>query len=129
MGERFRDRVPVRNEEAGSCRRIVVGINSDRAVKELKGEDRPVNGEQDRLNLVQSIRWVDEAFIFDSTQNIDALEQVSPDILVKGGEWTADEVRGRDGVSDDIEIKICPLFKDHSTTNTMKKVKEWQKKS
>ena len=78
--------------------KLVVGINSDRAVKELKGEDRPVNGEQDRLNLVQSIRWVDEAFIFDSTQNIDALEQVSPDILVKGGEWTADEVRGRDGV-------------------------------
>ena len=109
--------------------RLIVAINSDQSVRKLKGDDRPINDENDRLTMIQSIRWVDEAFIFDSTDTVDAISNVNPDIVVKGGEWTKDEVRERDNIPEDIEVKICPLFKNKSTTNTLKKIVSWQKKS
>ena len=109
--------------------RLIVAINSDESVKKLKGDDRPINDENDRLTMIQSIRWVDEAFIFDSTDTVDVISNVNPDIVVKGGEWTKDEVRERDNIPEDIEVKICPLFKNKSTTNTLKKIVSWQKKS
>jgi len=109
--------------------KLIVAVNSDKSVKKLKGDSRPINNENDRLSMIQSIRWVDEAFIFDSTETKDVLSEVNPDILVKGGEWTKEEVRKRDNVPNYIDVKICPLFRDKSTTNTLKKVIQWQKES
>ena len=113
-------------------KKLVVGINSDKAVKSLKGEDRPINNENDRKRVLESLGMVDQVIIFDNIDPHELRESLAPDILVKGGEWSKEEVRERDKVSDQIEIKICPFVKDHSTTNTIKKISDistCQKKS
>ena len=110
--------------------KLVVGINSDRAVKALKGPTRPINNESDRKKMLESIDCVDEVVVFDDTDTKLVIDSVCPDILVKGGEWTADQVRIRDEVPNNIDIKIYPLVADYSTTNVLKKIKTidgWQK--
>ena len=103
--------------------KLIVGINSDRATRQLKGPDRPINNENDRKLVLQSIKDVDEVVIFDDVATQGIINQVKPDIVVKGGEWPAEEVRRRDNIPDDINVKIFPLVKDYSTTNVVKRIK------
>ncbi len=110
--------------------KLVVGINSDRAVKVLKGPARPINNHHDRRKMLESIECVDEVIVFDDTDTQDVVDTLRPNILVKGGEWTADQVRVRDEIPQEIEIKIYPLVADYSTTNVLKKIKTtegWEK--
>ena len=112
--------------------KLIVGINSDAAVKKFKGSNRPINSQADRKRVLESLGMVDQVIIFDDADPYDLRESLHPQTLVKGGEWTAEEIRTRDRVSDSIEIKICPFVKDYSTTNTLKKISDldsWQKKS
>lgn len=104
--------------------KLIVGINSDRATKILKGEGRPVNDEKTRKAILESLDMVDEVVIFDDIKTFDIVRQLRPNILVKGGEWTAEQVRERDQVPPEIEIKVCPLVGGFSTTNTLKRVQE-----
>jgi ribose 5-phosphate isomerase B len=111
-------------EFAGSLGdKLIVAINSDRSVKELKGSSRPVVCELDRKKILESIKEVDEVIIFDDEESSNIFQQIEPDIIVKGGEWTAEEVRKRDNIPDDIQIKIFPLVSDYSTTEILKKIK------
>lgn len=106
--------------------KLVVGINSDRAVKLLKGEDRPVNNELVRKTLLESLSCVDEVVIFDDIKTYDIIRQIKPDIVVKGEEgYTLEEVRGRDQIPPEIEIILAPHLGDHSTTNLIKKIREY----
>ena len=109
--------------------KLIVAVNSDKSVKKLKGDSRPINSEMDRLKLIQSLRWVDDAFVFDSCETKEMIEAIQPDVVVKGGEWTAAEVRERDEIPDQVDVKIFPLKSNYSTTNTLQKVTSWQKKS
>ena len=108
----------------------MVGINDDLSVRELKGPTRPVNSQIDRKKVLDSIREIDEVIIFDGDlQKI--RDQVNPHVVVKGGEWTREEVRERDKVPSDVEVRIFPFIKDYSTTNIIKKAKSlktWKKK-
>lgn len=105
--------------------KLIVGINSDRAAKLLKGEDRPVNNELVRKTLLESLSFVDEVVIFDDVKTGDIVRQIKPDILVKGDEgYTVEEVRQRDGVPPEVEIKICPKLADYSTTGIIKKIRK-----
>lgn len=104
--------------------RLIVGINSDRAVRILKGQNRPINNEQARKAILESLDCVDQVVIFDDVKTHDLIRVLKPDVLVKGGEWTAEEVRSRDQVPADIEIKICPLVEGFSTTDIIKKIEE-----
>jgi len=104
--------------------KLVVGINSDRATKILKGESRPINDEQSRKAILDSLDCVDQVIIFDDINTVDIIKKLKPDVLVKGGEWTVREVRDRDKIPSEIEIKICPLIPGFSTTEIMKKVQE-----
>ena len=110
--------------------KLVVGINSDRATKALKGPERPIHTEQYRQVFLESLRYVDEVIIFDDVKTINLILELKPHILVKGGEWKAEEVRLRDKVPNDIEIKIFPLVLNaeadgqrYSTTNLIKKIR------
>tara|TARA_R110002110_G_scaffold12902_1_gene61756 strand:- start:12414 stop:13064 length:651 start_codon:yes stop_codon:yes gene_type:complete len=112
--------------------KLVVGINSDNAVRKLKGADRPINKESDRKKVLESLDMVDEVIIFDDVDAHTIREGLAPHVLVKGGEWTAADVRERDKVSDNIEIKIFPLVENYSTTNTIRKIyglNSWEKES
>lgn len=105
--------------------KLIVAIDSDRRVKELKGDSRPINNEEDRRKVLETNRYVDEVVIFDSTEELQGFYQtLSPDVIVKGSEWTADEVRERDVIPEEIQIKVYPLVGDYSTTNTMHKIRE-----
>ena len=105
--------------------KLIVAIDSDRRVKELKGDSRPINNEEDRRKVLETNRYVDEVVIFDSTEELQGFYQtLSPDVIVKGSEWTADEVRERDIIPEDIQSKVYPLVGNYSTTNTMHKIRE-----
>tara|TARA_Y100000593_G_scaffold94858_1_gene196676 strand:+ start:6104 stop:6991 length:888 start_codon:yes stop_codon:yes gene_type:complete len=110
--------------------KLVVAVNSDKATKQLKGNNRPINSEEDRKKVLQSLKEIDEVIIFDDVETKNLMSVINPDIMVKGGEWSAEEVRIRDMIPNHIDIKIYPLLKDYSTTNVLKKIKQldtWQK--
>lgn len=103
--------------------KLVVAIDSDRRVKTLKGENRPINNVEDRKKLLEAINYIDEVVVFDTDEELKNLyNTVSPSVIVKGGEWTANEVRVRDNIPDHIVVKIYPLVDSYSTTNTLKKI-------
>jgi len=101
--------------------KLIVGINSDRATKILKGNDRPVNSQDDRRALLESLDYVDEVIIFDDVRTTDIVKKLKPDIVVKGDERTAEQIRQMDGIPPEIEIKVCPLLANFSTTAVIKK--------
>ena len=104
--------------------KLVVGVNSDKATKEIKGSNRPINKEQDRKKIIQSLRAVDEVIIFDSIETKDLIKNLKPHIIVKGGEWTTEEIRKRDNIPKNIEIYVYPLKEGYSSTNIINMIKE-----
>ncbi len=102
--------------------KLIVGINSDNAARKLKGENRPINNEQDRKKILESLKMVDEVIIFDDIKTKNLLREIKPDILVKGSEFSPEEIRRRDEVSNEIEIRTCPLINGKSTTKIIRKI-------
>jgi rfaE bifunctional protein nucleotidyltransferase chain/domain len=78
------------HEAAGLGDVLLVGVNSDRSTRVLKGPHRPVNGETDRAEVVASLRAVDAVTIFDEETAVELVEAVRPDVYVKGGDYPAD---------------------------------------
>ena len=107
--------------------KLIVAIDSDRRVKELKGNDRPINNQEDRRRILETNRYVDEVVVFDSAEELQGFyDTLSPNVIVKGSEWTADEVRERDNIPENVQIKVYPLVGDYSTTNTMHKIRDME---
>tara|TARA_Y100000034_G_scaffold121799_1_gene166479 strand:- start:338 stop:757 length:420 start_codon:yes stop_codon:yes gene_type:complete len=78
-----------------NCDHLVVGIDSDRRVKENKGSDRPINTEDDRAYMLQSLRYVDAVFIFDSDDELTQLvKEIAPDLMVVGSDYKNKRVIG-----------------------------------
>jgi len=107
--------------------KLIVAINSDASTRRLKGEGRPVNNERDRKRVIESLDCVDEVVIFDEDSPLQVMERVRPNIVVKGAEWTAGDVRRRDRIPDHIEIKVFPLIfespgKKYSTSTIVERI-------
>jgi D-beta-D-heptose 7-phosphate kinase/D-beta-D-heptose 1-phosphate adenosyltransferase len=77
---------------------LVVGVNSDRSVRSNKGPNRPVIPEQERAEVVSSLACVDAVAIFDDETPAAIITRLQPDVLVKGADWAADAIVGRDTV-------------------------------
>ena len=75
---------------------LIVGLNSDRSVRAIKGPNRPVNGEHARAEALVSLASVDGAVIFDEETPYAVIDHVQPDVLVKGADWAPDQIVGRD---------------------------------
>jgi rfaE bifunctional protein nucleotidyltransferase chain/domain len=75
---------------------LIVGVNSDRSVRANKGPDRPVNPEQERAEVIAALESVDAAVVFDEDTPHEIIGRVQPDVLVKGADWAADQIVGRD---------------------------------
>jgi rfaE bifunctional protein nucleotidyltransferase chain/domain len=103
--------------------RLVVGINSDASARALKGEGRPVNSQDNRRAVLQALRCVDEVVIFEELRPTELISMLHPAIVVKGGEWLAQQVRAQDEIPDDVEIKIFPFVKGYSSTTIIGKIK------
>jgi D-beta-D-heptose 7-phosphate kinase/D-beta-D-heptose 1-phosphate adenosyltransferase len=95
-----------------------VGLNSDVSVAGLKGAGRPINSEEDRKFILQSLRYVDQVIIFNESTPLRLIQDLKPDIVVKGGDYTKADVVGN-GIA---EIIIFNTIKGYSTTDTLNKV-------
>jgi D-beta-D-heptose 7-phosphate kinase / D-beta-D-heptose 1-phosphate adenosyltransferase len=102
----------------GDC--LVLAINSDAAVRRLKGPTRPVVSQLDRAAMLSALACVDAVTIFDEDTPIDVIRSVQPEILVKGQDYRLDDVVGRDFVeSTGGRVVLAPLLGDYSTTSLL----------
>ena len=111
-------------------RAAVVGVNSDRSIKELKGPDRPIMKEEDRLAVLKAIKWIDYIVVFDTKSVFPVIESLSPQILVKGGNYSkkacaeADRIVGEEFVeSYGGKVMTAPLIEGVSTTTILERIK------
>ncbi len=96
---------------------LVVALNTDASVRKLKGEHRPVNQEDFRLLMMASLEIVDAAILFDEETPAELIAAITPDILVKGGDYTVDQIAGaKHVISHGGEVKIVPIVKGYSTS-------------
>ena len=103
---------------------LIVGLNSDESVKRLKGEDRPMQNEIERKNALLNTGYVNEVYIFDDDTPLELINLIKPDILVKGGDYTPNEIVGFEEVtSSGGEIKIVQLTPGFSTTSIIENMR------
>lgn len=101
---------------------LVVGLNTDRSVRRLKGEGRPVNPEEDRALVLAALAAVDAVVLFAEDTPIELVRGLLPDVLVKGGDYAADQVvGGREVVEAGGEVVIAPLVPGRSTTSILQR--------
>lgn len=102
---------------------LIIGLNSDESVRRLKGPDRPINNEHDRKSMLLNLRAVDCVQIFNNETPLEIIKLISPDILVKGGDWKADQIVGSDVVLAKGGLVLSLMFKDgYSTSNLISAV-------
>jgi D-beta-D-heptose 7-phosphate kinase/D-beta-D-heptose 1-phosphate adenosyltransferase len=77
---------------------LIVGLNSDESVRRNKGPSRPINPEAERAEVLEALDCVDAVSIFDDDTPAEIVRRVQPDVLVKGADWPADQIVGRDTV-------------------------------
>jgi D-beta-D-heptose 7-phosphate kinase/D-beta-D-heptose 1-phosphate adenosyltransferase len=77
---------------------LIVGVNSDRSVRAIKGPDRPITPEHERAEILAALSCVDAVVIFDDETPAEIIRAIQPDVLVKGADWAADAIVGRDTV-------------------------------
>lgn len=103
---------------------LIVGINTDASVRELKGPTRPIQNENDRAEILASLKSVDHTVLFGEQTPINLIKSVKPDILVKGGDWKKEQIVGWDFVeSYGGEVKSLQFVDGKSTTNIIAKSK------
>jgi D-beta-D-heptose 7-phosphate kinase/D-beta-D-heptose 1-phosphate adenosyltransferase len=103
---------------------LIVGVNSDRSVRANKGAGRPVTPEQERAEILAALACVDAAVIFDEDTPAEIVRRLQPDVLVKGADWPADQIVGRDTVEarGGVVIRV-PHEGGYSTSGIIEKVK------
>jgi rfaE bifunctional protein nucleotidyltransferase chain/domain len=100
--------------------KVIVGLNSDKSVKKLKGDQRPINSQEDRKFLLESIKYVDKVFIFSNNTPYELIKKIKPDIIVKGGDYLPNEVVGKDIA----KVRIFNYVKGYSTSETIKRISD-----
>jgi len=98
---------------------LVVAVNSDRTVRELKGEGRPIVNEDERAEILAALRQVDFVTIFDDASPRSLIAKLLPDVLVKGGDYTLDEIHGREEVEAAGGTVIAIPFVEGASTSTI----------
>ena len=110
-------------------RPAVVGVNSDKSIKELKGTNRPIMGEEDRLAVLKAIKWIDYIIVFDTKSVLPVIEELSPRVLVKGGNYSKkacaekDRIVGEEFVeSYGGKVMTAPYVEGISTTEIIRRI-------
>lgn len=104
---------------------LVVAINSDRAVRELKGEGRPIMSESERAEMLAALGTVDYVTIFDDISPRALIAKLLPDLLVKGGDYNLDEIHGREEVeAAGGRVLSLPFVEGASTTGIIERIKK-----
>lgn len=102
---------------------LIIGLNTDRSVKENKGSKRPINDEQSRALLLASLRFVDTVIYFDSNTPAELIREIIPDVLVKGADYKPEEIAGYDTVvSHGGNVQTIDLLPGYSTSGIEKRI-------
>jgi len=101
-------------------KKLIVGLNSDESVKRLKGPSRPINNIDARRSQIEALPWVDEVVVFEEDSPYEILQEIRPDIIVKGGDYTEDEVVGKELA----KVIIYPTVDNYSSSAIIKRTEE-----
>ena len=107
---------------AGFGDKLFVGLNSDKSVKKLKGDSRPIQNERTRAQKLLELKYVNHVIIFEDLTPQKLIHAMSPDVLVKGGDYKESEIVGaKNVISSGGVVKIVPLTPGFSTTSIIEK--------
>lgn len=104
---------------------LIVGLNSDASVKQLKGKGRPVLPESERAEILAALESVDAVVIFDELTPREVIARLLPDVLVKGGDWPDDQIVGREEVeAAGGRVVSIPVVPGYSTSDILRKIRK-----
>lgn len=111
-------------EAAKEADKLIIGVNSDESVKRLKGAERPINNERSRSLLLSTLVMVDAVIIFNDDTPIELIKSLKPDVLVKGGDYTIDQIVGsKEVLANGGNVVINPIIEGFSTTGIIQLIK------
>ena len=103
---------------------LIVGVNSDDSVKRLKGNHRPVNTQETRSLILASLLMVDAVVVFEEDTPLQMINALKPDVLVKGGDYTIEQIVGaKEVIENGGRVVINPIVEGYSTSEMIKKLK------
>ena len=109
---------------------LIVGINSDRSVRAVKGPDRPITPEQERAEILAALDCVDAVVVFDEETPFEIISAIQPDVLVKGADWAEDAIVGRDVVeARGGRVVRAKVEEGYSTSSILRKIRSASKSS
>ena len=104
---------------------LIVGLNTDVSVKRLKGESRPVNDQQSRALILASLIMVDAVVLFEEDTPLELIKAIMPDVLVKGGDYTIEQIAGaKEVMANGGRVVINPILDGFSTTSIIEQSKK-----
>ncbi len=104
--------------------KLIIGLNNDSSVKDLKGEDRPINDETSRARMLAALSFVDAVVLFAEDTPYELIKKLLPDILVKGNDYLAENIVGADiVVANGGEVKTVALVPGYSTSSIIEKIR------
>tara|TARA_B100001778_G_C18180473_1_gene446686 strand:- start:135 stop:599 length:465 start_codon:yes stop_codon:yes gene_type:complete len=104
---------------------LIIGLNSDRSVKKLKGKDRPINSFEDRATLLSALKSVDLVIKFEEQTPENLIKDIVPDVLVKGGDYNIEDIVGyQDVIQNGGQVKTLSFYDGYSSTNYINKIKK-----
>lgn len=113
------------------CCPVVVGVNTDSSIRELKGNDRPIIDQDNRVTILSAIRWIDYVVLFDTKSVLPVIEKIKPQILVKGGNYSkkacavADRIVGEEYIeSYGGKVLTGPMLEGISSTKIIDKIRK-----
>jgi D-beta-D-heptose 7-phosphate kinase/D-beta-D-heptose 1-phosphate adenosyltransferase len=113
------------SEAAKEADYLIVGLNSDASVKRLKGETRPINHEESRALLLASLVIVDAVVLFEEDTPLELIKAIMPDVLVKGGDYTVEQIAGaKEVIANGGKVVINPTVEGFSTTSIIEQLKK-----
>ena len=102
---------------------LIIGLNSDKSVKKLKGNNRPINSFEDRAKLLSALKSVDLVIMFEEQTPENLIKEIIPDVLVKGGDYDIEEIVGYQTVIDNGgQVKTLSFYDGYSSTNYIDKI-------
>ena len=104
---------------------LIVGVNSDASVKRLKGNERPLNHQDARALVLSSLIIVDAVIIFNEDTPLEIINAIKPDVLVKGGDYTIEQIAGaKEVIANGGRVVINPIIEGYSTTGLIEKIRK-----
>lgn len=104
--------------------RLIIGLNTDSSISKLKGKHRPIKDEQSRATILASFSFIDAVVLFNEETPITLIEQIKPDILVKGGDYKAEEIVGYKCVKENNgEVIVLDFMEGYSSTLIEEKIR------